>query len=129
MKILFHSFRFIKLMGRYYIMKQTYRNERRAVGRFHRRFFVTLFISAVMICMIGYFNKSQVSAYEPTDDQTICYKSILIEPGDSLWSIAKTYMPEECDSINTYIDSLRELNNLDSDELQANEHLMIYYID
>lgn len=110
-------------------MKQTYRNERRAAGRFHRRFFVTLFISAVMICMIEYFNKSQVSAYEPTDDQTICYKSILIEPGDSLWSIAKTYMPEECDSINTYIDSLRELNNLDSDELQANEHLMIYYID
>ena len=99
-------------------MKQTYRNERRAAGRFHRRFFVTLFISAVMICMIGYFNKSQVSAYEPTDDQTICYKSILIEPGESLWSIAKTYM-----------DSLRELNNLDSDELQANEHLMIYYID
>ena len=110
-------------------MKQAYRNERRAAGRFHRRFFVTLFISAVMICMFGYFNKSQVSAYEPTDDQTICYKSILIEPGDSLWSIAKTYMPEECDSINTYIDSLRELNNLDSDELQANEHLMIYYID
>ena len=110
-------------------MKQTYRNERRAAGRFHRRFFVTLFISAIMICMIGYFNKSQVSAYEPTDDQTICYKSILIEPGDSLWSIAKTYMPEECDSVNTYIDSLRELNNLDSDELQANEHLMIYYID
>ena len=129
MKILFHSFRFIKLMGRYYIMQQVYRNERRAAGRFHRRFFVTLFISAVMICMIGCFNKSQVSAYEPTDDQTICYKSILIEPGDSLWSIAKTYMPEECDSINTYIDSLRELNNLDSDELQANEHLMIYYID
>lgn len=113
-------------------MTKTYckgRKERRTKGSFHGKLFLLLLVSVVMIGMIGYFNKSQVSAYEPTDEQTICYKSILIEPGDSLWSIAKTYMPEECDSINTYMDSLRELNNLDSDELQANEHLMIYYID
>ena len=57
------------------------------------------------------------------------YKSIVIETGDTLWDIAETYMPEDYDSIADYVCALKEMNNLDSDEIHEGQNLMVAYND
>ena len=55
------------------------------------------------------------------------YKSIVIQPGDTLWDIAGTYITKDYDSIPDYIRAIKEMNSLDSDHIQAGQNLMIMY--
>ncbi len=55
------------------------------------------------------------------------YTSITVAPGDSLWSIAARYMDDNYESIHDYIDELREINDLDSNRIQAGQYLTISY--
>lgn len=57
------------------------------------------------------------------------YKSIQIEAGDTLWDIAKTYMNDDYNSIYDYIDELKEINGLDSDDIQDSQYLTVAYYD
>lgn len=58
------------------------------------------------------------------------YKSITIDNSDTLWSIAEEYMDEEhYDSINAYINEVKDMNSLTDDEIQYGEHLIIPYYD
>ncbi|MDO4440131.1 MAG: LysM peptidoglycan-binding domain-containing protein [Eubacteriales bacterium] len=57
-----------------------------------------------------------------------CYKSIVIQPGDSLWSLAEDYTDSESRSeIKSYIRELKEINQLDSEKIQTGEHLIVSY--
>lgn len=57
-----------------------------------------------------------------------CYKSIVIQPGDSLWSLAENYADSESRSeIKSYIRELKEINQLDSEKIQTGEHLIVSY--
>ena len=55
------------------------------------------------------------------------YKSITLEEGDSLWSIAKEYCNEDLQSIDSYIEEIRELNQLKSDTIHEGHGLTIAY--
>ena len=55
------------------------------------------------------------------------YTSIQIHSGDSLWSIAETYMTGEYQNIYDYIDEVREINHLSGDYLQAGSKLCVPY--
>lgn len=56
------------------------------------------------------------------------YKSIVIQPGDSLWSLAEDYADSESRSkIKSYIRELKEINQLDSEKIQTGEHLIVSY--
>lgn len=58
------------------------------------------------------------------------YKSIEIESGDTLWTIAKEYHSPCESTVEEYFDELLELNHLDSssaDHLRAGDYLTIYY--
>lgn len=58
------------------------------------------------------------------------YKSITIDNNDTLWSIAEEYMDKEhYDSVNDYINEVKNMNSLTSDEIQYGEHLIIPYYD
>lgn len=80
-------------------------------------------------CMI--FGSFFVSAHENTSDQTVYtyYKSIEIQPGDTLWDIAEETITSEYDSVSEYVQVLKDMNNLDSDDIQAGQYLMIAYSD
>ena len=88
-----------------------------------------LCIAAVMIltgCMT--FGAFLVSAHENEDETVyIYYKSIEIQQGDTLWDIAQDTMPSEYDSTAEYVQALKDMNNLSSDQIQAGMHLMIAY--
>lgn len=58
------------------------------------------------------------------------YKSITIDKNDTLWSIAEEYMDEEhYDSLNDYINEVKNMNSLMDDEIQYGEHIVIPYYD
>lgn len=57
------------------------------------------------------------------------YKSIEIESGDTLWGIAEEYMTSEYASVQEYIDEIKQINHLTSDNIHDSKHLMVAYYD
>ena len=57
------------------------------------------------------------------------YKSITIEQGDSLWSIAEEYCTDEYANTYEYVDELKQLNSLTSETIHAGQHLLVIYYD
>ena len=73
-----------------------------------------------------------VSAHEKSaesDFLSACYRSIEIQPGDTLWDIAEETMPSRYDSTAEYVEALKDMNGLTTDLIRAGEHLIIAYED
>ncbi|MEH2948000.1 LysM peptidoglycan-binding domain-containing protein [Sporofaciens sp. JLR.KK001] len=60
-------------------------------------------------------------------DRCKYYTSIEVSTGDSLWSIAEEYMDARNQSVYDYIDEIKEINGLKSDQIRAGEYLMVSY--
>ncbi len=54
-------------------------------------------------------------------------KSIQIQHGDTLWSIASEYYSNEYTSLATYIDEIKKCNNISSDTIHAGNYLLVPY--
>lgn len=84
----------------------------------------------ISIASIG-FGAVFASAHGTSKEEPVSYKyykSIEIKDGDTLWSIAKEYMTSDYESIEDYIDELRELNQLGNDHiLISGKHLNVVY--
>ena len=91
-------------------------------------------LTTVLLITIGsvvfgsIFSSAQTNA-EESGVQYKYYKSIQIEKGDSLWSIAKEYRTDAYESTQEYIEELMELNNLTSDEIHHGQYLIVAYYD
>ena len=57
------------------------------------------------------------------------YKSIEIHPGDTLWDIAEETMTDSYDSVAEYVQVIKNMNGLDSDEIHSGQNLIIAYQD
>ena len=55
------------------------------------------------------------------------YKSIEVQKGDCLWTIAEEYKDDSFDSVDSYIEYLKELNRLDSDRIDEGRFLVVTY--
>lgn len=53
------------------------------------------------------------------------YTSILVQPGDTLLSIAQNYMSDDFSSISEYARYIQEINHMDNDLLVAGNHIVI----
>ena len=88
----------------------------------------------VSICMITIGSVAFGSIFSAAKDSASniqeykYYKSIVIEKGDSLWSIAKQYNHESLNN-HDYVKELKELNGLTSETIHAGQHLLITYYD
>lgn len=61
-------------------------------------------------------------------DQFKYYTSINIEKGDTLWSIASDYVNVNgSNTINNYVNDLKEINNLQTDCIYQGQNLIVYY--
>lgn len=87
--------------------------------------FVTLCISILIgILGCGFLSKAQ------TDSAEISYKyftSVLVESGDTLYSIAQEYADEHYSSIDAYIEEVCLTNHLMDMEICAGDYLVIPY--
>lgn len=67
---------------------------------------------------------------ESTEVSYKYYKSITIGNDDTLWSIAEQYMDEDhYESINDYINEVKNMNTMTDDVIHYGEHLIIPYYD
>lgn len=85
--------------------------------------FVVIFL---FVCLFGLFS---VNASEDKTSQQVNkhYSSIVIQPKDNLWGIAERYVQNE--SIPTYIDNIKKLNNMNEDTIYAGNSIIVYYYD
>lgn len=94
---------------------------------------VTLFVMA--LCMIAALSIGLggrlVDAHDdlPGSKTQKYYKSIQLQAGDTLWDIAKEHMNQDYDSVFDYIDEVKEINNLDDDEIHEGQYLTIAYFE
>ena len=53
--------------------------------------------------------------------------SVLIEPGDTLWSIASKFYTDEYESIPSYIKEIQKSNGLYTEEIHAGRYIIVPY--
>ena len=85
-------------------------------------FGLLLLIAVLLILAALLFGRTSVRAEE--GNKTPVYTVIMVTPGDSLWSLARTYAPGNTD-IRDYIEVLREINNLKGENLRTGTSLII----
>lgn len=105
-------------------------NKRRARAIAKRR--MILLLAAVLLITVGSVIFGSIftnegSSVEAHDATYTAYKSIEIEAGDSLWSIAEEYMLDEFDNTAEYVKELKRLNNLTSDTIHEGQYLLVAY--
>lgn len=95
------------------------------------KFFVTLMVLAAAVCIILFSNHNVTNADESGNKANLTkyYKTITIEAGDTLWSIAKEYKSGDYKSTQDYVDELISMNNLHSDQITSGEKLVIAYFE
>ena len=105
----------------------------RSVGRKQNMKHLAGVCAGILLVLCGclFYNVFFVSAQEKNDNEVLYkyYTSIEIQPGDTLWEIASETMTSEYDSVPEYVEVLKRMNDLSSDQIQAGQNLIIAYND
>lgn len=93
-----------------------------------KRLMITFFVMVIGVCTI-LFGSAFVSpdTAGSGDISRKHYKSIVVNAGDSMWSIADTYLTEEYSSKKEYIKEVMEVNQMESTTLYADQKLIVPY--
>lgn len=99
---------------------------RRELRRCFFTFVFTLILSAgISVTFFSFRTKAQSSNEEI---QYKYYKSIVIEPGDTLWNLAEEYgVLEHYDSRQEYIEEVMRMNGLSDDQIITGQYIIIPY--
>ena len=104
---------------------------RRRQVRRQKMIIATVLTIFIMVCSM-FFRSILTDAHGNRSEDPVDYKyytSIQVEAGDTLSSIAKEYRTASDESTDDYIDQLKEMNHLSSDEIHEGEYLMVAYAD
>lgn len=97
-------------------MRKNYCGSRPFMGYF------LLFIMFMVLLFAFLFGFSKKAV---AHDRTVkTYESCIIQEGDSLWSMALTYAPEEME-ISQYIQEVRQVNHLKTNQIISGEALIL----
>ncbi len=77
-----------------------------------------------VLFLSGFDNSGRVSASTSNQKYFVC---IEIGEGDTLWSIADTYISEEYSSVDEYIEEVKELNGLADNKIYCGATLVVPY--
>lgn len=112
--------------------KRIRNNKIRRKLELRRRFFMSL-MTACLVITISIGLNGFLSNAKDNNSRTSYkyYTSITVSKEDSLWAIAEKYMDREhYDSVNDYIQEVRDMNHLTNDIITYGEHLIVpYYMD
>lgn len=107
------------------------KNEKKV--RLRRQLMIILagIVAAIAIIFVGgsRLRSHQVQAsgiYSETTCTTI-YKSVYVNAGDTLWSIADTYMDDSYKDKSDFIEEIREINHISEKSLQAGSYIIVPY--
>lgn len=88
----------------------------------HNRFMLTIAVSVMILCSL-FIHSQMVNAKEQTT-YTKSFTTIEIQAGDTLSSIADTYMKPGQD-LNSYVEEVMYMNNLKSDKIHTGCYLVV----
>lgn len=111
-------------------MKKTTRKYISARKRNRRQAYQKKIMTIMLMAMAMIFVFCGFSAMGSTskkEEPELVYEIVIIEPGDTLWSIASLYASHTDDSVSTYIKNLQKMNNLHGDKIVDGDSLLIYY--
>lgn len=93
------------------------------------RFLLATAVVAAAVCLILVSNKKVVSADESGKEPQLnkYYKSITIEPGDTLWSIAEEYKSGAYKTTKDYVEELMDMNGVHSGRITSGQKLVVAY--
>lgn len=73
---------------------------------------------------------TQTVKAERSGNRSKLITSVEVKQGDTLWSIASTFISDEYDSIHEYIDEIMNSNGMASEEIHAGNFIIVpYYAD
>lgn len=114
--------------------REEYRRSRRArvlrQQKARRKMVFTFFLTLVVIFGIGtFFGTLLTRAKEPKGGPSYkYYTNVEIQSGDTLWSLADTYMDtEHYESRTDYMNEVMNINHMVTDCLVAGEKLIVPY--
>lgn len=96
---------------------------RRRARRVRTNILIALIIVAIFAGMGAVFFTTYAKATDSVVEKY--YTQIMVEEGDSLWSIAMEYMPADYDDINDYIKEIKRLNHISGDIVMAGYTLTV----
>ena len=106
---------------------------KRTANRLHVGYGFLLVLLAICMLFLGvYIGSSRVAQVEAkgnAPEREKLYTTILVEEGDTLWSIADEYMTFEYDR-DTFMDEVRDMNHLTGSIIHSGSNLLVpYYAD
>lgn len=105
----------------YSVYKSRTLRQRQITRQYRHLIFVLVSIIMVLIVLLC-TSKDSVAQADEMVIQT--YHSEVIQPGDSLWSLAEEYRLPDM-SVEEYIKEVRRINQMSSNELVAGEYLIL----
>ena len=92
-----------------------------------RRVKTNIMIALVIVVLFAIMGTVFFTTYAKDTDTLVekYYTQIMVEEGDSLWSIAQEYMPSDYEDINDYIKDIKRLNHISGDTIMAGYTLTV----
>ncbi len=90
---------------------------------------VTILLIIAAFCS-GFFGHSLLDAHAQEELMPAVksyYTSIQIKSGDNLWNIARTYSKGSGYTVREYVEELKRINQLDSEDIHAGGYLTVVY--
>lgn len=88
---------------------------------------IAVFLITIILCTGSILLHTSCTEAADNGTSQLYYKSVQIEQGDSLWSIAEEYMNPEFASIPDYIREIKRVNHISSDQIHAGAYLVVPY--
>ena len=85
---------------------------------------LVVFMTALFLLVL-FILPERTAAAGDTSSSRYQITSVLIEEGDSLWSLASEYYTEEFSSVPAYLTEIKRMNGISSDTLYAGNYILI----
>ena len=107
-----------------YKSKSGIRRKKRQKRQLLAAFFTFCMIVIISFVVCGFSSNAKT---ETEDEVCKYYKSVMIEKGDTLWSIASQNMNSGDNDISSYIEEVMRMNGLQDDRITEGMYLVIPY--
>ncbi len=97
-------------------------------GKFNKgaAFGILLTVMCIAFIIGSIITKAQTCAANTNENKY--FTNITVNDGDSLWAVAEQYMDNtHYSSVYEYMDEIKNMNNLSSDDIYAGQNLVVTY--
>ena len=115
------------LSGFEYSERRIINNRRRRNKQLKQRLLISAFVVSLFVILL-FFLMSTKSMADNKEPLFKYYKSIQVQPGDTLYDLSQEYVNTEMNDVDSFIDEVRYINNLEEDScLYEGNYIVVPY--